>query len=64
MNGKKITRRKFITVTSLGAAGAWVGLQRGLALAMRGSGGGGMGGGGDGTLSGECLLEAVFHFQP
>lgn len=50
MSEKKITRRKFITVTSLGAAGVWVGLQPGLARAMNGGGGGGMGGGGGTTV--------------
>jgi len=49
MSKKRITRRKFITLTSLGVAGTYIGLQPGLARAMRGSGGGGMGGGGGGT---------------
>lgn len=49
MKRPEITRRKFITVTSLGMAGAYMGLHAGLVRAMMGSGGmggGGMGGGG------------------
>jgi FtsP/CotA-like multicopper oxidase with cupredoxin domain len=44
-----ISRRKFITTTSLGVAGAYLTLHSGLARAMMGGGGGGgMGGGGGG----------------
>jgi FtsP/CotA-like multicopper oxidase with cupredoxin domain len=53
MKRQGVTRRRFITTTSLGMAGAYVGLHTGLARAMMGSGGmggggGGMGGGGMG----------------
>lgn len=43
---KTISRREFLALTSLGVAGAYIGLPGGLARAMMGSGGmGGMGGG-------------------
>ena len=56
MSKKKITRRKFITITSLGVAGTYVGLQPGLSRAMRGGGGGGMGGGGGG-MGGTTVID-------
>ena len=48
MGRKLISRRDFITLTSLGVTGTYIGLHTGLARAMMGSGGGGMGGGGGG----------------
>ncbi|OGT99839.1 MAG: copper oxidase [Geobacteraceae bacterium GWC2_48_7] len=51
MNKKQLTRRKFLTMTSLGVTGAYVGLHTGLARAMmNGGGGGGTGGGPSGTI--------------
>ena len=46
MSRNRISRRKFLALTSLGVTGAYVGLQSGLARAMMTSGSmGGMGGG-------------------
>jgi len=47
---KKITRRKFITMSSLGITGAYLTLHSGLIEAAMMRGGGGMGGGGSGDL--------------
>lgn len=49
MKKSDLSRREFISIASLGMAGTYVGLNAGLAWAMRGPGGGGMGGGGTGT---------------
>lgn len=49
MSGTKISRRKFLTLTSLGVTGSYIGFNSVLAQAMIGSGGMGSGGMGSGT---------------
>jgi FtsP/CotA-like multicopper oxidase with cupredoxin domain len=64
MKKKSFSRREFVAATSLGMAGAYVGLHAGLARAMMGSGG--MGGGG--MTTGTTIIDpppgASFYDAP
>ncbi len=56
MKMKKLTRRKFIALASMGIAGTYLTLDSKMLQAMMGSGGGGMGGGGGGCCGGGTTI--------